>query len=124
MNGNSLLIDTNIVLYLFNGDETIADLLNGRNIYISFITELELLGFHGISDEQRTIAREFISDSIVVDLNDSIKKITIDLRVKYNLKIPDAIIAASAFYLNLPLLSADRAFERISELQFLRYEVG
>ena len=29
MNGNSLLMDTNIALYLLKGDTTIADLLNG-----------------------------------------------------------------------------------------------
>lgn len=123
MNGSSLLIDTNIALYLFNGDRTVASLLDGRNIYLSFISEIELLGFPGITSEQRVVAREFIADSIVVDLNDSIKKATIDLRVKYNLKIPDAIIAASALYLNLPLISADKVFEKISELQFVKYEV-
>jgi hypothetical protein len=43
MNGNSLLIDTNIALYLFNGDTTLSFVLDGKKIYISFITELELL---------------------------------------------------------------------------------
>lgn len=122
MNGSSMVVDTNIVLYLFNGDRTIASILDRRNVYISFITEIELLAFPGITNRQRAISREFIADSVVIDLNDSIKKATIDLRVKYHLKIPDAIIAASAFYLNLPLISADRAFEKISELQFIKYE--
>ncbi|MBK7410057.1 MAG: type II toxin-antitoxin system VapC family toxin [Saprospirales bacterium] len=123
MNGSSFVVDTNIVLYLFNGDETVASLLDGRNIYISFITELELLGFHGITEEERAVAKDFIGDSIVIDLNEQIKRIAIDLRVKYMLKLPDAIIAASALYLNLPLISADKVFEKISELQFLKYEI-
>lgn len=123
MNGSSLVIDTNIALYLFNGDSTIASLLDGRNIYISFITEIELLGFPGITNEQKAISKEFIEDSVVIDLNDAIKRMTIDLRGKYNLKIPDAIIAASALYLNLPLISADKAFEKVSELQFIKYEM-
>ncbi|MCB9282646.1 MAG: type II toxin-antitoxin system VapC family toxin [Lewinellaceae bacterium] len=123
MNGSSLVIDTNIVLYLFNGDRTVASLLDGRNVYISFITEIELLGFPGITNEQKAISKEFIEDSVVIDLNDAIKRMTIDLRVKYNLKIPDAIIAASALYLNLPLISADKVFEKISELQFVKYEL-
>jgi len=123
MNGSSLVIDTNIALYLFNGDRTIASLLDGRNVYISFITEIELLGFPGITNEQKAISKEFIEDSVVIDLNDAIKRMTIDLRVKYNLKIPDAIIAASALYLNLPLISADKVFEKVSELQFIKYEL-
>ena len=123
MNGSSLVIDTNIALYLFNGDSTIASLLDGRNVYISFITEIELLGFPGITNEQKAISKEFIEDSVVIDLNDAIKRMTIDLRVKYNLKIPDAIIASSALYLNLPLISADKVFEKVSELQFIKYEM-
>jgi predicted nucleic acid-binding protein len=45
MNGNKVFVDTNIILYLFGGDKTIAELLNGKQIYISFITQLELLSY-------------------------------------------------------------------------------
>ena len=41
MNGNNLFLDTNIILYLLNGDQTLADLLDGKKLYISVITELE-----------------------------------------------------------------------------------
>lgn len=51
MSGNSIFIDTNIVLYLLSGDITIAELLNEKTIFISFITELELLGYKDISTE-------------------------------------------------------------------------
>lgn len=43
MSGNSIFLDTNILLYLLNGDETISVLLKDRNIVISFISEMELL---------------------------------------------------------------------------------
>jgi predicted nucleic acid-binding protein len=45
MNGNSLLLDTNIILYLLNGDETLIPLLEEKNLFVSFITELELLSY-------------------------------------------------------------------------------
>lgn len=45
MNGNKLLLDTNIILYLLNGDNTLVDILQGKTPYISFITELELFSF-------------------------------------------------------------------------------
>ena len=48
---------------------------------------------------------------------------SIELRIKYNLKLPDAIIAATASYLNLPLISADRAFGKINEIQSIRFIV-
>ena len=123
MSGSSLLIDTNIALYLLNGDTTIAELLNGRDVHVSFVTELELLGFQDIKEEDRSIIEELLNNCIIVDLNQAIKRITIDLKQKYKLKLPDAIIAATSIYMNLPLISADKDFERISDLQFIRYEI-
>lgn len=123
MSGSSLLIDTNIALYLLNGDTTIAELLNGRDVHVSFITELELLGFQDIKEEDRSIIEELLNNCIIVDLNQAIKRITIDLKQKYKLKLPDAIIAATSIYMNLPLISADKDFDRISDLQFIRYEI-
>ena len=49
MNGNKLFLDTNIILYLLNGDETLAELLNQKQLYISVITELELLAYKNIT---------------------------------------------------------------------------
>jgi len=44
MNGNNVLLDTNIVLYLLNGEETLIPLLEEKNLFLSFISQLELLG--------------------------------------------------------------------------------
>jgi len=123
MSGNSLLIDTNIALYLLNGDTTIADLLNGRDIHISFITELELLGFQGIRKEDISFINGLLDSCIIIDLNQAIKRATINLKQNYKIKLPDAIIAATSIYMNLPLISADKNFDRIDDLQFIRYEV-
>ena len=106
-----------------NGDTTIAELLDGRDVYIFFITELELLGFQDITKEERSIIQDFLSNCIIIDLNQSIKEITIDLKQSYKLKLPDAIIAATSQYMNLPLISADKGFEGISDQQFIKYEI-
>ena len=113
MNGNKLVLDTNIILYLLNGDKTLADILEGKKAFISFITELELLGFRQLSDYQETEIRNLLKDCFVIDLNEQIKSKTIYIRKNYNLKLPDSIIAASALNLNLPLFSADKDFEKI-----------
>jgi hypothetical protein len=44
MNGNNILLDTNIVLYLLGGEETLVPLLEDKNLFLSFITQLELFG--------------------------------------------------------------------------------
>lgn len=42
MSGRSFLVDTNIVLYLLSGNTAIAEIINGSQLYVSFITRLEL----------------------------------------------------------------------------------
>jgi len=110
MNGNSLLLDTNIALYLLDGDQTLADILNGRDVYLSFISELELLGYHELKEDDFPRIQDFIGDCIIIDLNQSIKRITIELKRTQKIKLPEAIIAATSMYLNIPLLSADKGF--------------
>ena len=50
------------------------------------------------------------------NFNHDIKEITIEIRRRYRLKVPDAIIAASAFYAKLPLLTADKGFQKLEEV--------
>lgn len=51
MNGSSVLLDTNAGLYLLNGNKALAELLKGKRVYLSFITEIELQGFPFIKEE-------------------------------------------------------------------------
>ena len=47
MNGISVVADTNIIVYMLNGNKRIAEWLNGKEVYLSFVTELELFGKWG-----------------------------------------------------------------------------
>jgi predicted nucleic acid-binding protein len=53
MIGNKLLLDTNIILYILAGDETIARYLNGKILFASVISEMELLGFQKLSQKKK-----------------------------------------------------------------------
>ena len=123
MNGSSLIIDTNIALYLLNGDQTLAELLNGLDIYVSFISELELLGYQGIEQTENEKIIGFLKECIIIDINQAIKELTIDLKQSHRIKLPDAIIAATSLYMNIPLISADSGFEKLTQIQFLKYEL-
>jgi len=46
-------------------------------------------------------------------MNASVKIIAIGIRRKYRMKTIDAIIAASAIYFDLPLVTADKSFKKI-----------
>ena len=122
MNGSSLIIDTNIALYLLGGDRTLSVVLDGETIYFSFISELELLSYQGLTEAERKVVNQFISDCIVIDINREIKDKTIVLRQTYRLKLPDAIIAATADYLKQPLMTADRDFKNIDRVDVIFYE--
>jgi predicted nucleic acid-binding protein len=122
MNGNKILIDTNIALYLFNGDQDLAAELQDKEAYISFINELELLGYKGITEQEESWMELFLEECSIMDFNEGIKNITIDLRRNYKLKLPDAIIAATAIFLGIPLISADSHFDKINDLIFVKYQ--
>ena len=119
MNGNNILIDTNIAIALLDGDKEIANLLNGNFIKISFITELELLCKPNLSNAERIDIYSFINDCTIIEINNLIKQITINLRQNYKIKLPDAIIAASAIAENIPFISKDQDFSKIEELNFV-----
>ncbi|MBX2982427.1 MAG: PIN domain-containing protein [Flavobacteriales bacterium] len=42
-----------------------------------------------------------------MDASERVKMIAIDLRIKYKLKLADALIAATAISLNIPLVTQD-----------------
>lgn len=52
MNGPDLLLDTNVVIYFLEGDERLAPFAD-YSFAISTVTEIELLGWVGISVSKR-----------------------------------------------------------------------
>ncbi len=74
MSGSSIFLDTNIVLYLLSGDVTIAELLNKKTLFVSFVIELELLGYKDISPEEAKRIENFLNDVTIIDINSDIKR--------------------------------------------------
>lgn len=122
MSGNKILIDTNIALYLFKGDKELGSTLQDAEAYVSFISELELLGYKEITTQEQLWIEMFLEECAIIHINAGIKEITKQLRRKHKLKLPDAIVAATAIFLGIPLLSADKHFDGIDDLTFVRYE--
>jgi predicted nucleic acid-binding protein len=116
------LIDTNIALYLLSGNKTIESILYGSNVYISFITELELLGYNKITIKEKENIKKLIEDCVIVDINSEIKLKTIELKQQYLIKLPDGIIAATSLFLNVPLITADKNFKKIKNLDITLYQ--
>ncbi|MCB9201990.1 MAG: type II toxin-antitoxin system VapC family toxin [Flavobacteriales bacterium] len=123
MSGNSIVLDTNIILYLLNGDEYLADFLNQKELYISIISEIELLGYNQITKQEKLKIKEFISYCTILNISEKIKNECITLKEQTNIKTPDALVASTAIFLNLPLISADKIFNKIENINFLHYKL-
>ncbi len=121
MSGNKFLLDTNIVLYLLGGNKQLAAFLMRADVYISIITEIELLAFPGIKASEMTRINQFLQTITIVPLRQDIKETTIDVRRNAKLKLPDSIIAATAKALALPLITSDKGFERVDGIILLDY---
>ena len=115
MNGTDFLADTNALIYLLNGNPCMSPFLQNK-LAFSVISELELLSFSGITSEEENNIKSFLLDCNEISLTDEIKEKTIEIRKKYKIKLPDAIVAASAIENNLPLITVDKGFNQIEEL--------
>jgi predicted nucleic acid-binding protein len=121
MSGNNILLDTNAIIAVLDGHPVAKEIINHNILHISFITELESLSYQKLTIEDRYLIRNFLDECILLELNTEIKKVTINLRIKYKLKLPDAIIAATANYYQLPLVSADKVFSKVREIETIRF---
>jgi predicted nucleic acid-binding protein len=116
MNGINLFADTNVLIYLLDGNQKVVELLKDNEVYISFVTELELFGKKGLSPLEKIKIQSLISQFTIVDINSSIKRRVITLRENYTIKLPDAIIAATAIEYDFFFFTADKQMEAIKEL--------
>ena len=100
------LIDTNVLIdaqmgrLSKKGLDFLTNVIN-ENFIISFITLIEYLGYKDITKS----SEEFISLAEVIETDKIIIQNCIDLRKNYKIKLPDAIIAATALMRNLILIT-------------------
>lgn len=120
------LWDTNIAIYYLQKQfpdavEHIVDtFLTESQLVISVISEIELLCWKNASDDDLKAINEFINDCVVIELEQSIKLKAVEIRKKYNIKLPDAVIAASAINYDLILVTRnERDFAQIEGLKFI-----
>ena len=119
--GQVILIDTNVISRYFNDnlEEDLILLLETSNFKISVITRIELLAWEKYNQAQLDIINDFISNCEVIALDEKIILKTIEIRKKYKIKLPDAIIAASAIVFGATLISLDSDFRNIKGLQVI-----
>jgi hypothetical protein len=119
--GLKLLLDTNAIIALLNENiELVKATDAAEEIFISVVNELEFKSFSNLSQHDKELFDSFASMINVFDLRASdiiLKNKIIEIRNSYRLKLPDAIIAATAIVNNIVLVTADDDFKKVKGLQ-------
>ncbi|MDR2233516.1 MAG: type II toxin-antitoxin system VapC family toxin [Tannerella sp.] len=121
MNGNSFLIDTNIIIYVSKDILLLEDFVRNEDaLHISSITYIEAMGFpfQNVDEEAKVVmcCNKFKR----LFLTEEVERQTILIRKSNKIKLPDAIIAATAIVHNLTLITCNSAdFKDIKGIKIL-----
>jgi len=124
--GKRYLTDTNIIIYYLGEIQLSSKALDFiDNVFsdeknISVITRMELLAFsfQNSADEKRV--KEFVKSTTVFQLSSDVEKAVVKLRKNHKLKLPDAVIAATALTNGFTLLTRNtKDFKKIKGLKII-----
>lgn len=119
------LLDSNAVMGYLNQDSAPGfidqfeqALVEGAAV--SVITTIEVLGWRGHNFASRASAEKLLEYINEIPLASSVVQQTISLRTRYSIKLPDAVIAATALTHGLKLMTRNLTdFERIAGLSIV-----
>jgi predicted nucleic acid-binding protein len=116
------LLDSNVVMGYLNQDSTQGFVDNFERALVegaavSVITTIEVLGWRGHDAISRASAESLLRCMDEILLATSVVQQTIALRSQYSIKLPDAVIAATALTADLKLMTRNQSdFEHIAGL--------
>ena len=115
MNGIKYLADTNCFIYLLDENPLVLPFTSDSWAF-SYITEIELLSKRGITAHEDGVIREMLNSCYKINHTQILSDLVINLKRSNNIKLPDAIIAATSQLLQLPLITADKGFANIKDI--------
>jgi predicted nucleic acid-binding protein len=122
--GTGYLLDSNVIIgYLAGamsatGMGAVSDIVDDAP-HISVISQIEVLRFNDTPENEQILA-DFVKAAVIHPLNDSVVRLTIALCKQSKIKLPDAIIAATALTENFVLVTRNIAdFKNITGLGLL-----
>ena len=110
MNGNKAILDSNVIIFASKHQIDVEELLNRYDeFYASIITYMEVYGYEFTNKSEKDLIDEFFANIEIVEVNQTIAEQSVIYRQNKikKIKLPDAIILATAKFLNADLLSDD-----------------
>lgn len=122
MRSERIAIDTNILLYILGGDKELNLMLKGRDVVASTMVRMEAMVYHGKDEGHLVRVHSFLDRCELEEIHRAVQDLAVDLRMRYKLKLPDAVIAATAIHLGIPLITADKSLAKLKpEFEVILY---
>jgi predicted nucleic acid-binding protein len=119
----TLLLDSNVIIDALNGiEDAVREVLSDPEAVVSVVAWVEVLA--GYRDGADAAARELLKTLTVADLSPAVLEETVSIRRATRLKLPDAIILATARVHGLTLSTRNtRDFDRNDPSVRIPYEL-
>jgi predicted nucleic acid-binding protein len=120
MSGIKYLLDTNFVLGLLKATPEVIAIVTERDLLASHcaysaVTRMELLGYPNMTSDEERLISDRLSKFTYLSISSEVEDLAIALRRTRKLKLPDALIAATAIHYSLELLTLDQALLAIAK---------
>jgi len=118
MSGVEYLLDTNFILGMLKNSPEVSEILaskqlNASQCAYSAVTRMELLGFPGITFDEDALIRSRLDLFGYLPIDLAVEDRAIQLRRSRQVKLPDALIAATALCHGLQLLTLDAGLQSV-----------
>jgi predicted nucleic acid-binding protein len=78
MSGRQLLVDTNVLIYLLNGEKRITDILQDARLIVSVITKMEIKSYSKLTVQDNELIDSLLTDCEVLELTFDIQNVAIE----------------------------------------------
>ncbi len=108
------LLDPNGALYLLGG--RLREPFFPGSYGISVITEMELLAWPLLTGDEERKVRDFFGHLTICELSAEIRARAVNLRKSQRLKLPDAVVCATAIEFAVELWTNDKTLAKVPGL--------
>lgn len=124
MSGIKLVLDTNAINSLIRGNTPLDSTNKADFVEISIISFIEFLSFSNLSEKRSSLFEEISKEAEILNINKEdhiLINHIIQMRKDYRLKLPDAILAATAISNKSDLITNDKSFKKLQEITVITF---
>ena len=117
------VLDTNVLIYQAAADTAVTAFLGAHRhelFYVPSIVVAEFLSYPPIAEAEAAAFKAVVSQAIILNLDFTLAERAAALRRIYRIKLPDAIVAASAMLTHSELVTRNtRDFKKVAGLKLI-----